>query len=136
MQEQRKHGPWALIFTHRMSLWLWISLGLLVAIYFLARHMVSVALYKLALITIGGYVGYVLSLALEGTLGFPGKRRFRPHELQAFGHACRKEATAKTIAARAELLEHAWQYELTAIHMLWRRAVIVGAVLIAAAMGG
>lgn len=136
MQEQRKHGPWALIFTHRMGAWLWISVALLVAIYFLARHQIGVAIYKLALITIGGYVGYVLSLALEGTLGFAGKRRFRPHELQAFGHACRKEAGAKTVAARAELLEHAWQYELAAIHMLWRRAMTVGFVLVAAAMGG
>lgn len=136
MKEEHKNGGLELVFVHRMSLWLWLSLALLLAIHRFAPHMVSVVLYKVALITIGGYVGFVLSLALEGALGFRrAPMRYRPHEYQAMARACRAEAQSKVIAARAELLALAWQYELLALHMLWRRAGVVAAVLIASALG-
>lgn len=122
------------ILTHRMSLWLWISIGLLIAIYFLARHMVGVVIYKIALITIAGYVGYGLSLAIEGAMGRAAAKR--PHEYRADAAIVRGQANGFTAASRAEALDRAWQLEQLAAWMLWRRAAIVAAVLVASALGG
>lgn len=110
---------------HRMSLWLWISVALLVAIFFLARHMIGVVVFKLSLLTIAGYVGYGLSLAVEGCLKHGEDRARRPHEYRA-------DARQALAAGNAE---RGWQLEQLAAAMLWRRAMIVSACLLAAALG-
>jgi hypothetical protein len=113
--------------SHRMSLWLWVSVALLVAIFFLARHMIGVALFKLALMTIAMYVGYAGSLAIEGALGF-GKRRMRPHEYQA--------EAAQLRADHGNADPRAWELDQIAAWMLLRRTIIVAAALLASALGG
>jgi hypothetical protein len=124
-------------FVHRNSWWMWLSVFLLVVIYYKARHMVDVALFKLALITIATYVGYLASLAMEGALGFAGKkRRKRPHEYQADALELRAVAATRPPAAGEPALARAWELEQLAAAMLWRRAMIVSAAMIAAAMGG
>lgn len=119
---------------HRMSAWLWISIALLSAVRYFAPHMIGVALYKLTLITIGGYLGYVLSLAVEGALGITNRRR-RPHEYRALAREHRLAAESKTAAAKAEGLARAWELDQQANQMLMRRAIVVAAVLIASALG-
>lgn len=112
--------------AHRNSWWLWLSVVLMVAIYFLARHMVGVALFKLALLTIAMYVGYVGSLAMEGAIGSAANRRKRPHEYMADADAARAAGDK----------ERGWQLDQFAAAMLWRRAMIVSAAMLAVAMGG
>jgi hypothetical protein len=128
-------------FLHRMSLWLWISVALLVAIFFLARHMIGVALFKLALMTIAMYVGYAGSLAVEGALGLrASSRRKRPHEYQADAQDFRDCADGvdegMSDMDRATARGRAWELDQLAAAMLWRRAMIVSAALIASALGG
>lgn len=128
-----------LLVAHRMSMWLWVSIALSVAIFFVARHMLSVLLWKVVLLTIAGYIGYTLSLAIEGALALRGdNRRKRPHEIQQ--EALELRAAAATMpedsAAAAIARERAWQLEQMAVNMLWRRSMIVSAALIASAMGG
>lgn len=48
----------------RMSGWLYLSLGLAVAILLLAPYQLPVTLYKLSLITTGAWLGYWLDRAL------------------------------------------------------------------------
>jgi hypothetical protein len=119
------------VFIHRNSWWLWLSIALMVGIWYLARHMVSVALFKLALITIATYVGYLASLAMEGALGIGKGRRQRPHELMADAAALR---AASPSSARAN--DRAWELDQLAAAMLWRRAMIVCGAMIASALGG
>lgn len=123
------------IFNHRMGLWLWISIALLVAIFFLSRHAINVTLYKIALITIAGYIGYMLSLAIEGCVKVGPAQRKRPHEMQQEAALLRGRAERLKMPEKFEAHDRAWQLEQLAVHMLWRRSVVVGAVLLAAAMG-
>lgn len=122
------------IVAHRMSAWLWISVGLLVAVFFTARHQLSVVLFKLTLMTIGGYLGYVLSLAAEGALRGSDRAK-RPHEYRADAAELRASVTIDD-PHYAEVHALAWQWEQLAAAMLWRRAMICSAALLAAAFGG
>jgi hypothetical protein len=126
-----------MIFAHRMSLWLWLSVALLVAIFFLARHQIGVVVLKLALMTVGGYLGYVLSLALEGALR-GDDRAMRPHEYRAAGEKLRAEVEGQVWAdpARAAAFARAWELDQLAAAMLWRRSMVVSAALLMLALGG
>lgn len=125
------------VFIHRNSWWLWLSVALLLGIWYLARHMVSVALFKLALITIATYVGYLASLAMEGALGLQGKRRQRPHEYQADAQALRDALVGNASPEmKTFAYERAWQLDQLAAAMLWRRAMLVSAAMIAISLGG
>lgn len=119
--------------THRMSLWLWISVAIAAAIFFLARHMLGVALFKLGLITIASYVGYWVSRALESQ---------RPTDLLDQAAALRAgpgPTPANPLGDNPpspQDLERAWQLEQLAANVCMRRGWIVAACLIASAMGG
>lgn len=113
--------------THRMSLWLWISVAIAAAIFFLARHMLGVALFKLGLITIASYVGYWISRALESQ---------RPTDLLALADQVRNDPLGTGYPDVATACERAWQLEQLAANVCMRRGWIVAACLIAAAMGG
>lgn len=100
---------------HRMSLWLWITLLLIVAIGFMAPHMLSVLAWKASLLTMAAYLGYWICRAAEASVG-------RPHELL-------EEASAQKDPARS------WQLEQLAAAAYQRRAWVISACLIAAALG-
>lgn len=103
---------------HRMSLWLWLSVALAIAIFYFARHMLGVMLFKLALMTMAGYLGYWVARALE--------RGHRPHELQERAQGALEDGSG----------ERAWQLEQLAAQASMRRVLIVAACLVASAMGG
>lgn len=105
------------LFAHRMSLWLWASVAGLVALYFLARHMVGVVGFKVVLMTIAGYLGYWISRLLE--------RGQRPHVLYDRGEQL---AGTDPIAADA--------YFQRADALALRRTLVVAACLVASALGG
>lgn len=128
------------IFIHRNSWWMWLSVLLVYLIYQLANNMIQVVLLKIALITIGTYLGYLASLAMEGALGLHGSaRRKRPHELMADAQQLRDRADGVDYMGdrwRGHAHARASALEAQANSMLWRRAVLVGAAMLAVANGG
>lgn len=127
--------------AHRMSLWMWISIAIGVAIYFLAQHMIQVALFKLGLITIASYLGYWIARFLE--------RGERPHEFFMQAEMLRvqaRELAATTTNAderdRAKddkvggFLTDAYNLQRQGEAIMYRRTAIVCASLLASALGG
>lgn len=129
----------------RMGLWLYASIALCVLIWFLAPHMVKVGAYKLALITVAAFIGYHISRALES-------RGWRPHELIGKAKNCQKrsyldqfpkhlltEQEDRVKAGEVDLdvvvCQRAWELEQLAAAAYQRRAWVVSACMIAAALG-
>jgi hypothetical protein len=113
----------------RMGLWLWMSIALLGLIWFLAPHMVKVAAYKLALITIAAYIAYWISRGLEGGV--------RPHQLER--EAAQSEENVRFGKIGRPLADHvmtqAGNLRRAAEAIRVRRCYIVCACMIAVALG-
>ena len=110
----------ALIFP-RMGLWLYISIALCALIWFLAPHMVKVGAYKLALITVAAFIGYHINRALES-------RGWRPHNLVKQANMLKEEPSEAS-------QRHSWECAQLAAAAYQRRAWVVSACMIAAALG-
>lgn len=106
-----------ILFVPRMGVWLWISIVLLIAIWWFAEHMLKVILYKGVLLTLAAFLCDKIARGIERS----GKR---PHELL-------QEADA----IRARDWERSWQLEQLAQNVYHRRAIIIAAGMIAAALG-
>lgn len=114
------------IATHRMGAWLWVSIALLAVVLYFARHMAGVEAFGLLKLTVAVYVGYIASLAVEGCLKHGDDRAPRPHEYrQDAGQWFQRND-----------FEQWWRFEQIAAAMLWRRAMIVSACIIASSLGG
>lgn len=107
------------VLAPRMAAWLWVSLILLVAVWWFAEHMLKVLLYKGVIITLAAFLGDKIVRAIE-------TRNRRPHELL-------EEATA--LRSRPGQEERAWQLEQLAHGIYYRRALVIGACVIAGALG-
>ena len=103
---------------HRMSAWLYLTVALVAAVWFFAPHMLSVLLWKGTLLSIAAYLGYWICRAIEQSSA-------RPHELQA-------RADSEMSSGDPE---RAWQLEQLAAASYQRRAWVIAACLIAAAIG-
>lgn len=103
--------------AHRMSLWFWLTLAGVVAIWFVAAHQVNVLLWKAVLLTSAAYLGYWIARQLE-----KGKR---PHEIF-------EEARLVGVEGDAD---RRFQLESLADSMLKRRTAIICAAMLASALG-
>lgn len=99
----------------RMGWWLWITIALVVGVAFLARHMLTVLLWKATLLTLAAYLGYFVARHAE-------KRSGRPHELL-------EQAALMSDSARRRELED------RADRALGRRALYIVGFAVAAALG-
>lgn len=101
--------------TPRMGIWLLTTLVLLGALWWAAAHMLKVVLYKAVLLTMAAFLGDKIARTVE-------RRNLRPHELlQA--------------AADARDDDRRFQLESLAHGIYYRRALVIGAAMIAAALG-
>lgn len=120
----------------RMGWAFYLAIALLAVIAWFAQHMIMVAVFKLFLITLGAVLGYWVSRWVEA-------RGVRPHELLQEAAALRTlpvNPTDTTLAAVYpsnwdELCARAWQCEQLAANAYQRRAWIVAAAMMAAALG-
>lgn len=108
----------------RMSVWLYVSIALLGAVWYFASHMLGVILFKAVIITICSFLGDKVARAVEAS-------NRRPHELLAEAEALRVGIVKATPAD----IERAWQLEQLAHGIYYRRALIIGACVIAGALG-
>jgi hypothetical protein len=100
----------------RMGGWLYLTLVLLALVWWFAEHMLKVLLYKGVIITMAAFMGDKIARAMEG-------RGPRPHQL-------REEAELK-----AQTYEDVRAFHQRADAILYRRAIVIAAVVIAAALG-
>ena len=96
----------------RMSGWLLIVVALMAAVWLLAPHQLTVSLYKLSLVTLAAVVGYWLDRSL-----FPYAR---PHVFFEQDDDNPEGLTIVTSVAGA---------------MMYRRAIIIAAAMIAVSLG-
>lgn len=100
----------------RMGWWLWITIALVVGVAFLARHMLTVLLWKATLLTLAAFLGDKIARTVE-------RRNARPHELLEQAGQLREAGGA-------------WEHlERRADAIYLRRAIIIGAAMVAAALG-
>ena len=111
----------------RMSGWLFIVLLLMVAVWLLAPHQLMVSLYKLSLVTLAAVVGYWLDRSL-----FPYAR---PHEFLSKVKQLEKPPEAQGPLQTIGMLEVLEDTKDFAMNCMLRRAIIVGAAMIAVGLG-
>lgn len=102
----------------RMGWWMWLSIMLIGGVAFVAAHMLKVLLWKAVLITLAAFLGDKVARAME-------RGNKRPHELLERAqelHALGLFEQSTVLSTRAD-----------AIYM--RRALIISAAMIAAALG-
>ncbi len=116
--DQRAWAAVARLLTPRMGLWLLLTLLLLGALWWVAPHMLKVVLYKAVLLTLAAFLGDKVARTIE-------RRNARPHEWM-------EEAKRFAEKRRFELAEGCYR-RVDAIYL--RRAIVVGAFAIAAALG-
>lgn len=112
----------------RLSGWAVITLVLLLAVWLLAPQQLPVSLYKLSLLTLAGVVGYWLDRSF-----FPYAR---PDTFQSFEDAILADPDdIKAVGTQDVMVSvHGTQDLLFAASMI-RRALIVGAAMLAMALG-
>jgi hypothetical protein len=112
----------------RMGIWLWISVLLLALVWFFAEHMLKVILYKAVLCTLAGFVGDKIARAMEASSR-------RPHELLQEAERLLARSSGRLRADADALRARAWQLEQIAQNVYHRRAIVIAAAMIAAALG-
>jgi hypothetical protein len=99
----------------RMGWWLYLSIALLLGVAYFAAPMLKVILYKAVILTLAAFIGDKIARHLEDS-------NERPHELLERATAEQNIELALDLARRADAA-------------YYRRAIIVAAAMIAAALG-
>lgn len=116
----------------RMSVWLYLSIALLVLVWWFAAPMLKVILYKAVILTLMAFLGDKIARAMEG-------KGPRPHELVEQAEAMRKQHTDVfgSSGPHPPTFENllAQEYMRRADAVLYRRAVIIATAMVAGALG-
>lgn len=104
-------------FAPRMGIWLYLSIAMVVGVWWAAGHMLKILLWKLVLLTIAGFIGDKIARFMEGNAP-------RPHQLREWARASGEQGN----------LDDAAQLEARANSVLNRRAAIIVGAMIAAAL--
>jgi len=120
----------ARFFAPRMLVWLLLTLVLIGALFWLARHMLPVLLWKVTLLSTAAFFGDKIARAIEW-------RNRRPHELLETAAKCygRAHDLRNPDDERGMDLARGWQLEQRADGIYQRRAIVIGCAMIAAALG-
>lgn len=116
------------LFAPRMAVWLWLSVVLLVGVWWFAAHMLKVVLYKVVLLTIAGFVGDKIARGSESS-------NKRPHEMLARAKEIAVEVEKMDPRDRTDAVADMHHLERRADAAYLRRAILIGAAMIAAALG-
>lgn len=110
----------------RMGLWFWLSVALIIAIAFLASHMLKVLLWKVALATTMAFLGDKIVRLME-------RRNARPHEL--LEEARLVESGEKPAPDMWFTMPYVTDLRRRADAIYYRRAIVMGAAMLAGALG-
>lgn len=106
----------------RMWVWMWLSLILVIVVAYVANHMLTVLLWKVVIITVCGFLGDKIARGAEAS-------NLRPHDLLRQARTLREEPYSEAMERIAG------QLEARADAAYMRRAIIIGACVIAGALG-
>jgi hypothetical protein len=102
----------------RMWVWLWLSVALVIGVWWVADHMIKVLLWKVVILTVCSFLGDKIARGMENS-------NERPHELL-------REAAELRAAGFVEAARELWR---RADGIYLRRALIISACVIAGALG-
>lgn len=121
----------ARVVAPRMGIWLYVSLALLALVWWFAAPMLKVILYKAVILTLTGFLGDKIARAMEG-------KNPRPHELLEDAQRLKDsylrvypDFGGPPVAA----IDRIRELERRADAVLYRRALIIAAAMVAGALG-
>jgi hypothetical protein len=116
----------------RMWAWLWLSVVLVIAVWWVAQHMLTVLLWKVVILTVCGFLGDKIARGMENS-------NERPHSLLSHAKELRLPhvvfVDGPPIMPSDRELDAAESLERRADAIYLRRALIISACVIAGALG-